>query len=269
MIRIAMEAAREGGAVLRRFLGRVRHIETKQNEQSNLVTEADKASEEVIVSIIRRHYPKHAILAEEGGASGDSLQTRWIIDPLDGTTNFTHAFPMFSVSIGVEQAGEIVAGVVYDPIRDEMFHAERGGGAFLNGKPIHVSTVDTLDRAMLVTGFPYNVRENPNYCHERFIAFLMHAQAVRRLGSAALDCAYVAAGRLDGFWEVALQPWDKAAGALLVTEAGGMISNFEGGPHDLFDPPFLGSNGRIHARMVDVLARARSLTINVGTSSPD
>lgn len=263
MIRIAMEAAREGGAVLRRFLGKVRHIETKHNEQSNLVTEADKASEEAIVNLIRRHYPKHAILAEEGGASGDAHGTRWIIDPLDGTTNFTHAFPMFSVSIGVERDGVIVAGVVYDPVRDEMFHAERGGGAFLNGRPIRVSLVDTLDKAMLVTGFPYNVRQNPNYCHERFIAFLMHAQAVRRLGSAALDCAYVAAGRLDGFWEVALQPWDKAAGALLVTEAGGTISNFEGGVHDLFDPPFLGSNGRIHAQMVDVLARARSLTISM------
>jgi myo-inositol-1(or 4)-monophosphatase len=261
MIEIAIEAAREAGRILQDYRGRSYEVKTKYDQQFNLVTEADKASERAIIDVILRYYPEHQILGEEGGAVATRSEYKWIIDPLDGTTNFTHAFPIYSVSIAVEYRGEVVAGVVFDPTADELFHAERGSGAYLNDTRLHVSRVEELSRAMLVTGFPYNVQENPNWCHERFIAFLMHAQAVRRLGSAALDCAYVAAGRLDGYWEVALQPWDKAAGQLLVTEAGGRISNFEGGLHSNYDPPFLGSNGLIHDRMVEVLTAAREMKI--------
>jgi len=262
MIVVARDAALEAGKILRHYLGKVRHIETKANQSGNLVTEADKGAEAKIIEIIRRRFPKHAILGEESGLHESSSAYKWIIDPLDGTTNFTHGLPIFSVSIAVECEGKVIAGVVYDPIREELFHAEAGVGAFLNNRPIHVSDVSDLSRAILVTGFPYNVRENPDYCHERFIAFLRQGQAVRRLGSAALDCAYVAAGRLDGFWEVALQPWDKAAGTLLITEAGGSVSAFDGSEHSIYDPPFLGSNGTIHSQMVEVLHHATSVRIS-------
>jgi myo-inositol-1(or 4)-monophosphatase len=259
---IAEQAAREAGRVLMRHLGHLRRIETKQNQPTNLVTAADRESERVVIDVIRASFPDHGFLGEESGAHADGAPFRWIIDPLDGTTNFTHAFPVFSVSIALEHQGSVLCGVVYDPVRDEMFSAVRGGGAMLNGNTIRVSQQTDIERCMLVTGFPYNVRENPDRCFERFIAFLLHAQAVRRLGSAALDCAYVAAGRLDGFWEVALQPWDKAAGALLIEEAGGRVSGFDGAPHDNYSPPFLGSNGRIHDAMVRILADARHLTVS-------
>jgi myo-inositol-1(or 4)-monophosphatase len=261
MIEIAIEAAREAGSILQGFRGSGYEIEIKFDQEFNLVTEADKAAERAIIDIIHRYHPDHQILGEEGGAMTSRSDYKWIIDPLDGTTNFTHSFPIYSVSIAVEYKGEVIAGVVFDPSADEMFHAERGSGGYLNDTRLRVSEVADLSRAMLVTGFPYNVQENPNWCHERFIAFLMHAQAIRRLGSAALDCAYVAAGRLDGYWEVALQPWDKAAGQLLVTEAGGRISDFEGGPHSNYHPPFLGSNGLIHDRMVEVLTAAKHMKI--------
>lgn len=256
MIQTALEAAHDAGKILLQHLGTVRHVEIKDNQAFNLVTEADKASEARIVEIIRRKYPKHGILAEEGGGSETDSPYKWLIDPLDGTTNFAHGLPLFSISIALEYEGHVIAGCVYDPVRGEMFHAEAGGGAFLNNRPIRVSEVSHLSKALLVTGFPYNVQENPDSCHERFISFLMHAQAVRRLGSAALDAAYVASGRMDGFWEVALQPWDKAAGQILIVEAGGRVTDFDGGMHDLYRPQFLGSNGQIHSQMIDVLRKS-------------
>jgi myo-inositol-1(or 4)-monophosphatase len=261
MIDTAILAAREAGRLLLDALGTRLEIETKNDEALNLVTDADKAAEAAIVRVIRERYPDHQFLGEEGGAFGTGSDYTWIIDPLDGTLNFTHGLGIFSVSVAVEYRGEVIAGAVFDPARDELFTAEAGAGAFLNGTRLHVSSVDEMDRAMFVTGFPYNLRENPDLCLERLLAFLLRAQAVRRLGSAALDCAYVAAGRFDGFWEVALQPWDKAAGQLLITEAGGLISNFAGGPHSNYDPPFLGSNGLLHHRMVDILAEASAFTI--------
>jgi len=261
MIAVAKEAAYEAGKILRQKLGKLRQIETKNNQETNLVTEADTESETKVIGIIRARFPEHQILSEEDGTFRSDSEYKWIIDPLDGTTNFTHAFPIFSISIGVEFRGEVIAGVVYDPMRDEMFYAEKGKGAYLNDSPIHVSDVQSIDKAMLVTGFPYNIRENPDFCTERFVAFLQHAQAVRRLGSAAIDCAYIAAGRLDGYWEVSLQPWDKAAGQLLITEVGGIVTNFEGGEHDLYAPPILGSNGFIHESMVRVLELAKQITI--------
>ena len=263
LLSTAVRAARGAGDILLRHLGRLRYIETKNGQQTNLVTEADREAELRIIEIIRTDWPDHAVLGEEGGAHAGSAPYTWIIDPLDGTTNFTHAFPIFSVSIAVERDGELLAGVVYDPARDELFHAVRGGGAWLNEARICVSETADIEHSMLVTGFPYNVRENPDYCRERFVAFLNNAQAVRRLGSAALDCAWVAAGRLDGFWEVALQPWDKAAGVLLVEEAGGRVSDFAGRTHSIYEEPFLASNGHIHDDMVRILEEAKSVIITI------
>jgi myo-inositol-1(or 4)-monophosphatase len=259
----AIHAAREAGAILLHHLGHLREIEVKNEQQFNLVTEADRNAERRIVEILLAAFPDHGILGEEGGLHNTGAAHKWIIDPLDGTTNYTHAFPIFSISIALEREGALQTGVIYDPVRDELFHAARGAGAFLNGKRIHVSDTSRIEKAMLVTGFPYNIRENPDYCYERFIGFLKEAQAIRRLGSAALDCAYVAAGRLDGFWEVSLQPWDKAAGHLLIEEARGRVSDFTGAPHDIYKLPFLGSNGRIHDDMLRVLEEAKSLVISM------
>lgn len=263
MLHTAIYAAREAGTILLHHLGALREIEIKHDQEFNLVTEADRNAELRIVDILLTSFPDHGILGEEGGTRNTSSAYTWLIDPLDGTTNYTHAFPIFSISIALEFNGELQLGVIYDPIRDEMFSAQRGKGAFLNGRRIRVSETTRIEKAMLVTGFPYNIRENPDFCYERFIGFLKEAQAIRRLGSAALDCAYVAAGRLDGFWEVSLQPWDKAAGHLLIEEAGGRVSDFSGATHDIYKLPFLGSNGRIHDHMLRVLEEAKSLIISM------
>jgi len=256
MLNIAVEAARTAGAYLRQHLGKVRDIRLKGGQEKNLVTEIDKASEELIISMIRRHFPSHNILAEEGGGgTATASDVKWIIDPLDGTTNFTHGFPVFCVSIAVEQRGEVVAGVIYDPNFDELFTAEKGKGAFLNGKRMRVSAAGSLRQSLLVTGFPYNIAENPDFAIEHFVDFLIEAQAVRRMGSAAIDLAYVAAGRYEGFWEVALHPWDVAAGALIVTESGGRMSDFNGGPYSIYDRQALASNGRVHDAMIAVLQK--------------
>ena len=254
MLAIAIEAAQTAGRFLKQNLGRVRQIQLKDGQEKNLVTEIDKGSEEIIIDIIKKHFPAHDILAEESGRKrGQVSEYRWVIDPLDGTTNFTHGFPVFSVSIALEWKGEIILGVIYDPNFDEMFTAERGKGAFLNGKQIRVSRIDSLIRSMLVTGFPYNITENPDHAVEHFVNFLMHAQAVRRMGSAAIDLAYVAAGRYEGFWEVALNPWDMAAGVLLVTEAGGKITDFSGMAFSIYQKELLASNGIVHEEMMQVL----------------
>lgn len=250
---VAIEAAKEAGKLLKQRVGKIKTIEQKEGHERNLVTEVDKKSEELIVQIIKKHFPSHEILAEERGSQGKS-KTKWIIDPLDGTTNFTHGLPVFCVSIGVEQEGEILCGVIYDPNFDELFTAEKGKGAFLNGRRIHVSATTSLMKSLLVTGFPYNIAENPNHAVERFVNFLMKAQAVRRMGSAAIDLAYVACGRYDGFWEVSLNPWDMAAGALLVEEAGGVVSNFTGGKFSIYEKEILASNGAVQDEMVKALA---------------
>lgn len=257
MLNFAIQTAREAGGLLADRLGRALQVSNKGD--IDLVTEADLASEKLIIERIQSHYPRHAILAEE---SGDTAGTepvagktdwKWIIDPLDGTTNFAHGYPCFCVSIAVERAGAIELGVVYDPIRDEMFAAERGQGATLNERPMRVSRVADLNAAMLCTGFPYNVRERPNFTRD-FANFTMAAQAVRRDGSAALDLAYLACGRFDGFWEEGLNPWDTAAGVLLIQEAGGLVSDFRGSPLDIYTHKVLASNGLIHEDMIRVLA---------------
>ena len=253
MLNFVIQTAREAGGVLIDRLGRAR-ISTKGD--IDLVTEADLAAEKLIIERIKSHYPRHAILAEESGASVEidagKSDWKWIIDPLDGTTNYAHGYLCFCVSIAVERAGQIEVGVVYDPTRDELFAAERGQGATLNERPIRVSTVADLNSAMLCTGFPYNVRERPDFARE-FINFTMTAQAVRRDGSAALDLAYLACGRFDGFWEDGLNAWDIAAGLLLIEEAGGRVTDFRGAPLSIYTPKVLATNGLVHDAMMGVL----------------
>ena len=256
MLNVAREAALEAGKFLKYNLGKVKHVERKLGQETNLVTEIDKGSEALIIKKIKQHYPMHDILAEESGGQKSNSDYRWVIDPLDGTTNFTHGLPIFCVSIGVEYKGTVVAGAIYDPCSDELFTAEKGSGAYLNGKRIQVSSNDKLINSLLVTGFPYNVKENPGRVVEHFVNMLMEGQGVRRLGSAALDLAYVAAGRLDAFWEVFLNPWDKAAGVLLVEEAGGKVTDFKDNPASIYDQSTLASNGRIHDQMIAVLRKA-------------
>lgn len=253
MLNFATQIARDAGNLLVQRLGTAK-VTTKGD--INLVTEADIAAENLIIERIRSHYPQHGILAEESGEAvlvgGKRSEWKWIIDPLDGTTNYAHGYPCFCVSIGLEHDGELTIGVVYDPMRDEMFAAERGQGATLNDRRIRVSSVEELSGAMLCTGFPYNVRERPDFARE-FTKFTMEAQAVRRDGSAALDLAYVACGRFDGFWEDGLSPWDIAAGALLISEARGKVTNFNDNPVDIYNEQVLATNGLIHEPMMRVL----------------
>lgn len=253
MIQDVIDIATEAGLFLKANVGKVRTIERKLGQETNLVTEVDRASEALIKERIRAKYPGHAILGEESGGTLSGAETVWIIDPLDGTTNFTHGLPIYGVSIGVQHRGELVAGVVYDPSQEELFSAEKGSGAFLNGQPLRVSGQSSIGESLLVTGFPYNIRENPFNAVEHFTAFLMQAQAVRRLGSAALDLCYVAAGRFDGFWEVALNSWDMAAGMLCVREAGGLVTNFRGKEMKVSGRDLLATNGKIHEAMMAVL----------------
>jgi len=255
MIQLAVEAALEAGEFLKKSVGKFQHIEQKYGQERNLVTEIDKESEQIIIRRIRNQYPDHDFLGEESGSHEKKSDCRWIIDPLDGTLNFMHGMPIFCVSIGLEVKGELVLGVVYDPNLKELFTAEKGKGAFLNKKPIWVSKTSTLIESMLVTGFPYTIRENPDNAVQHFVNFLMEAQAVRRLGSAALDICYVAAGRFDGFWEVSLSPWDVAAGFVIVREAGGTYTDFHGKPSTISTKRVLVSNGLIHKAMADVLER--------------
>ena len=263
MLDVAIEAAKEAGKFLRLNLGKVKEIQRKIGQETNLVTEIDRQSEQLIIGIIKRHFPQHDFLGEESGfrfAEPDGTKEKkseykWIIDPLDGTTNYTHHFPCFAISIGLERKGELILGVVYDPNLDELFTAEKGRGAFVNGKRMSVSKSDALIRSLLVTGFPYNIKDNPDHAIEHFVNFLKEAQAVRRMGSAAIDLAYVAAGRIDGFWEVSLNSWDVAAGVLLVKEAGGKVTDFVGNPHSIYQKPILASNGIVHELMIGVLKR--------------
>ncbi len=220
----------------------------------DLVTEADKMSEELILAEISLRYPDHGILSEESAAKNERAAMRWIIDPLDGTTNYAHGFPFFCVSIALEKDGVVVLGVIYDPTRDDLFFACRSDGAYLNGKKLHVSSVSDLSRSLLATGFPYDIRVSPDNNLNFFNAMAVKAQAIRRPGAAALDLAYLAAGRIDGFWELKLKPWDTAASCLMVEEAGGVISDMAGGTWRLDSPSLIASNGLIHEQMLKVLS---------------
>ncbi len=224
---------------------------------TNLVTEVDVAAEKLIVSHIRKSFPDHAILAEEGHGATIRAGHTWIIDPIDGTTNYAHRYPIFAVSIGLEIDGELEWGIVYNPNLEEIFTACRGRGAFCNGTPLQVSGISDLGSSLLATGFPYDIRvSRANLDH--FANFMLRSQAVRRGGSAALDFCYVAAGRFEGFWELALHPWDCAAGFLIVREAGGVVTDFSGAPGSIDRPEVIASNGLIHEQMIEVLRAAES-----------
>jgi myo-inositol-1(or 4)-monophosphatase len=240
----AVEIAHEAGAILANYFERRIGFETKS--AFDLITEADRASERLVVELLRTHFPSHGIVAEEGGGHESASEFCWFVDPLDGTTNFAHGFPMFNVSIGLTRAGEAIAGVVYDPIRQETFTAERGAGAFLNNHRMHVSRTAKLEESLSSTGFPSRKRQENSNIHFYYqLAMISHG--VRRTGSAAIDLAYVAAARLDFFWEFGLKPWDMAAGVLLVEEAGGRVSDMAGAPHSITGSAhLLADNNTLH-----------------------
>src|SRR5512145_2926951 len=234
MLNTAVKAARKAGSIINRASLDVDLVKVASKGRSDFVTEVDRAAEQAIVDILLKAYPDNAILAEESGASGDSEYT-WIIDPLDGTTNFIHGFPQYAVSIALRHREHITQAVVYDPTRNELFTATRGRGAFLNERRIRVSRRDRLNESLIGTGFPFRSLEHLDDYVRMFKAITEHTAGIRRPGAAALDLAYVAAGRLDGFWEIGLSPWDMAAGSLLILEAGGLVSNFDGDPGYLDD----------------------------------
>ena len=253
ILALAERLAREAGAIQKDRYATPLEIRTKSST-TDLVTEVDRACEELIVAGLTAARPGDAVLAEEGGGRDRAdASWRWIVDPLDGTTNYAHAYPRFCVSIGVEHEGVRTVGVVYDPLLDELFSAVRGEGARMNGRPLSSSAVSELGKALVATGFAYDVRRNPKDNVSHFLAFLKQSRAVRRDGSAALDLCYVAAGRLDGFWELRLHAWDVAAGLLIVEEAGGRTSDLNGNPPPRSGEECLASNGRIHDAMLEIL----------------
>lgn len=249
----AQDAARKAGALLRERASDARSIAFKG--PIDMVTEMDHRSEQIIVDTLLAAFPGHAVLAEEETCIENDSGFLWIIDPLDGTTNYAHGYPNYAVSIGLEQEGQTIVGVVYDPLRDELFSATRGNGSFLNGRRICVSTIDLLLRCLLATGFPYDRATSPVNNLAQFNRMIMRSQEVRRCGSAALDLCSVAAGRLDGYWELKLKPWDVAAGSLIVLEAGGMVTALSGAPFSIRDNSIVASNGLIHGQMLDELAQ--------------
>lgn len=248
---VAHQAARESAKILSELFGKVTLI-TKKGER-DLVTEADTRSEKIILDIISGHFPQDSILTEESGEYNHLPERVWIVDPLDGTTNFAHCFPFFAVSIALEVEGEVILGIVFNPCTGEYFEAAKGQGAFLNKKAIRVSESRTLEDSLLVTGFPYNIRENHERIIEHFRRMVLRAQGVRRLGSAALDLCYVGAGRLDGYWEEGLKPWDSAAGIVIAKEAGGRVSTYDGKSHVPYEKTIVASNSFIHELMLEAL----------------
>jgi|UniRef100_A0A7C3Z3Q6 myo-inositol-1(or 4)-monophosphatase len=258
IVKVGRQAALAAGAVLR--LNYLKPHEVHLKGVIDPVTETDLQAQDIIVRIIRQGFPDHGFLAEESEGQGTkeffssgAKPDRWIIDPLDGTVNYAHGFPMFCVSIAFEAEGVLQYGVIYDPLREELFEAIRGGGARLNGQAVRVSGTELMDRALMATGFPYDIRERLPQTMARLSNMLALSQGVRRAGSAALDMAYVACGRFDGFYEENLKPWDTAAGLLLITEAGGHITTFDGRPYNIFSPNIAASNGRLHRQLLEAL----------------
>lgn len=248
----ATAAGKEAGALLRTYANSGFRIEYKNT--INLVTDADRAAEQCVIDHIRARFPTHRFLAEERGRIEEVPSPYlWVIDPLDGTTNFAHGYPTYCVSIGLEYEGRCILGVIVDPSRDELFTAIEHRGARLNGHPIHVSKTATLDSSLLVTGFAYDIRDTPRNNLDHFSRFALKTQGLRRTGSAALDLCYVAAGRFDGFWEVQLNPWDMAAGSVIVKEAGGRLTDFSGKDLSIYGQELVASNGQIHEAMLQVL----------------
>ena len=257
-LELARIAAQEAGSIQLRHYGTVDRFDSK-GADVNLLTEVDLMSEEAIKATIRNQFPDHEILAEESDLEkGSQADYRWIIDPLDGTTNYTHAYPFFGPSIALVHKGEPVVGVMFLPLLGEEFIAVKGEGALLNGEPISVSKVSDPAKALFCTGFPYDRKERPDYYLAKFKAFMKVGHGVRRAGAAAVDLCYVACGRIDGFWEEKLKAWDVAAGALIVQEAGGSVSMFDGGKLDIYGENVIASNGKIHNAMIDTLRGVKS-----------
>ena len=252
MIQDIIKIAKEAGEIVRDGFGKKLKIEYKSNE-TNLVTEIDKASEKHITDFIKKNYPGHDILAEESGENKSGSEYLWVVDPLDGTTNFAHGLPIFSVSIGLQRNGKTVMGVVYDVMQDITYFAEEGNGSFANSERLRVSSNDKVNHSVLVTGFPYNIYDNPENALEKFSALTRRARAIRRLGSAALDMCYVAKGVFDGFWELYLHPWDICAGMLIVEEAGGIVTDFNGSEIDIYAKRILASNKTIHKNLMEII----------------
>ena len=248
---VAVTAAEKGARILRERFGNISRIRKKAAQE--IVTEADTESETEIIAVIRSHFPEHEILSEETGLQQGASDFKWIIDPLDGTVNFAHQVPIFCISIALAYQDDMVLGIILDPLKQELFSAIKGQGARLNGKPIHVSEVETITDSLLVTGFAYNVAEIFEPVITRYGNCLKVAQGMRRLGSAALDLCYVACGRFEGFWEQNLKPWDTAAGALIALEAGGMVTTFANQPYNIDEVEILATNGHIHGEMLDLL----------------
>ena len=240
-----IKAAEAGAAELKHFFNGEFKISNKEGI-NNLVTEADHAAEKAIIDVIRKEYPDHFILSEESGEIRSGSEFKWIIDPIDGTVNFSNGIPICCVSIGLEKSGEMLLGCVYNPIMDEFYFAQKGMGAFLNDKKISVSSKNEVIKSCLVTGFPYTYLDEPNGPLEVFEKLIRKGIPVRRLGSAAIDLCWVAAGRFDGFYEHHLQAWDSAAGFLMVEEAGGKVTDFKGNPYSPYQPHLLATNGKIH-----------------------
>ncbi|MGE5352383.1 MAG: inositol monophosphatase family protein [Acidobacteriota bacterium] len=259
MLEDVIAIAKEAGEIIRDGYRKNFTVEFKTNS-SNLVTEIDKKSEQTIISFIKEKYPTHGIIAEESGAININKNAEyvWVIDPLDGTTNFAHGLPIFSVSVGLQKNGETICGIVYDVMRDMAYTAEKGAGSYCNSRKLKVSENSNLSYSLLVTGFPYDVQENPGKVMNYFAAFLHDARAIRRLGSAAIDFCYVADGIFDGFWEMSLYPWDICAGRLVLEEAGGIVTDFEGIKRDIFHKQILATNGKVHDKMVQILKEAGS-----------
>lgn len=246
-----VELVRRVGGYLFEQIGRQKRIRYKG--EVDLVTQFDRKSQDMIIRALRKEYPDYGILSEEDMTRRIEAVVKWIVDPLDGTTNFAHNLPIWSISIALEVDGEVVLGVVYDPTRKELFSAVKNSGAFLNKKRIRVSRIRKLEHALLVTGFPYDIRRTRKNNLSNFSKFARQAQAVRRLGSAALDLCYTACGRFDGYWELKLSPWDQAAGSLILKEAEGKITDFKGRPFDIYGDEVLATNGFIHKQMMRVL----------------
>jgi len=255
-LKTVLQAAKAAGKIHRQNYGNVRSIRFKSGNKLNLVTEVDGRCEKVILGILKKRFPTHNFWGEESGRGNVPSEYTWLVDPLDGTTNYAHAYPFFCVSIALTRGKDLVAAVVYDALRDECFTAEKGRGAFLNGKRIRVTRTTDLKQSLVCTGFAYQVMKT-NYNFENFRAFVRASQGVRRDGSAAMNLAYVAAGRFDGFWERGIQAWDMAAGVLLVTEAGGKVTDLTGKPFDLMAENALASNGRIHGKMFGILKNGK------------
>ncbi|GAB4180073.1 MAG: inositol monophosphatase family protein [Rhodocyclaceae bacterium] len=252
-LNFAVKAARRAGRIISRASLDADGIRITTKQRNDFVTEVDKAAEEAIIAVLRDAYPEHAILAEESGASGSS-EFQWIIDPLDGTTNFIHGLPQYAVSIALAHKGVLTEGVIFDPNRNELFTASRGAGAYLNDRRIRVSRRPKLADALIGTGFPFRVFEHADAYLGMFREFMVKASGVRRPGAASLDLAWVAAGRLDGFWEIGLSPWDMAAGALLITEAGGLVGDLEGEPGFLESGNIVAGNPQVFAQMLRAIA---------------